>query len=375
MKKTLGLVAAMLLVGGIAFAEEAMLIDFTLLDQDTITSADSDQPQQNGRTIMDFSVSAGATFTGEQKKLMKTSLALPEWEIVLNSSAKSVASLADSKVIAAPVKSTADVPFAGKNVMGVRIIFPTWNSNANARIVPPFDIPAYERLGNVDADGNRVYLSEGEDSSGFNTAENPSYEATLFEGGYGVVKNVGTIKSIAVTTMGMNYPHGLFVHLVDNDGIDRRYFMGYLGFDGWKTLTWNNPQYIAEIRNREIRVYPIYPRGTPFVKFSGFEITRDAAHIGGDFIGYFKDVKIIYDKANLYADRDIADEDLWQIITDKERARQNAEMEKFGSKQVNRYLEKAKLATESEFTPSLNENGEGNAARGNGQGGATGNAK
>ena len=355
MKKTLGLVAALLLVGGFAFAEEATLIDFTYLDADTVTSQDSNEPQQNGRTIMDFSISAGATFTGEQKKLMKTSLALPEWEIVLNSSAKNVASLADSKVIAAPVKTTSEQPFAGKNVMGVRIIFPTWNSNANAKIIPPFDIPAYEPVGSIDSNGNRVPASEGEDTSAYNTASNPSYEATLFEGGYGVVKNVGTVKSIAVTTMGMNYPHGLYVHLVDNDGIERRYFMGYLGFDGWKTLTWNNPQYIAEIRNREIRVYPIYPRGTPFIKFAGFEITRDAAHIGGDFIGYFKDVKIIYDKALLESDRDIADEDLWQIITKKEKARQSAEMEKFGNKQVNRYLEKSKLAAEDSFTPSLNQ--------------------
>ena len=165
MKKTLGLVAALLLVGGFAFAEEATLIDFTYLDADTVTSQDSNEPQQNGRTIMDFSISAGATFTGEQKKLMKTSLALPEWEIVLNSSAKNVASLADSKVIAAPVKTTSEQPFAGKNVMGVRIIFPTWNSNANAKIIPPFDIPAYEPVGSIDSNGNRVPASEGEDTS------------------------------------------------------------------------------------------------------------------------------------------------------------------------------------------------------------------
>lgn len=360
MKKTLGLFAAlMLLVGGVCFADEAMLIDFTLLDKDIVD--DGNGATQNGRTTMDFSVSAGATFTTEQKNLMKTSLALPEWEIVLNSSAKTVASLADSKVVAAPVKDSADLDFKGKNVMGVRVVFPTWNSNANAKIVPPFEIPAYEPVSSIDANGNRTKLAANEDKSAYNVAQNPDFEGTLFEGGFGVVKNVGTIKAISITTLGMNYPHGVYVHLKDNDGIDRRYFMGYLGFDGWKELRWNNPQYIAEIRNREIRVYPIYPRGTPFVKFSGFEITRDAQHIGGDFIGYFKDVKLIYDKAVLVVDRDIADEDLWQIITKKETARQAAEMQKFGNKQVNRYLEKIKLAKEDEFTPSLPENGASSA--------------
>ena len=357
MKKTLGLfAAAMLLVGGVAFAEEAMLIDFTLLDADCVEDANGNATQ-NKHTVMDYSVSAGATFTEEQKDLMKTSLALPEWEILLNSSAKTVTSLADSKVVAAPVKGEADVPFAGKNVMGVRIVFPTWNSNANARIVPPFDIPAYEPLADADDNGERQEPTEEQKAS----------KKTLFEDGYGVVKNVGTVKAISVTTMGMNYPHGLYVVLSDNDNVERRYFMGYLGFDGWKELTWNNPQYISEIRNREIRVYPIYPRGLPFVKFRGFQITRDAAHIGGDFIGYFKDVRVIYDKAILTSDRDIADEDLWGIITKKEDARQNAEMLRFGNKQVNRYLEKAKLATESDFTSSLDEDSNSNAQSTNGQ--------
>ncbi|MBO4638257.1 MAG: flagellar filament outer layer protein FlaA [Treponema sp.] len=370
MKKTLGLIAAaMLLVGGVAFAEEAMLIDFTQLDADyELTDADGNVvSKQNKRTTMDYAVSAGSTFTKQQKDLMRTSLSLPEWEITLNSSAKTVQSLADSQVVAAPVKESADVPFAGQNVMGVRIVFPTWNSNANAKIVPPFDIPAYEPLSTVSDDGERKQLSEDEDASSFNVAQNPSFEKTLFEGGFGVVKNVGTIKSIKVTTMGMNFPHGLYVHLTDNDGVDRRYFMGYLGFDGWKELRWNNPQYITEIRNREIRVYPIYPRGTPFVKFSGFEITRDAAHIGGDFIGYFKDVKIIYDKAILTSDRDIADEDLWGIIGKKESDRQAAEMSKFGNKQVNRYLEKSKLATEEDFVSSLYEDSDSNAQSNAGQ--------
>ena len=370
MKKTLGLIAAaMLLVGGVAFAEEAMLIDFTQLDADyELTDADGNVvSKQNKRTTMDYAVSAGSTFTKQQKDLMRTSLSLPEWEITLNSSAKTVQSLADSQVVAAPVKESADVPFAGQNVMGVRIVFPTWNSNANAKIVPPFDIPAYEPLSTVSDDGERKALSEDEDASSFNVAQNPSFEKTLFEGGFGVVKNVGTIKSIKVTTMGMQFPHGLYVHLTDNDGVDRRYFMGYLGFDGWKELRWNNPQYISEIRNREIRVYPIYPRGTPFVKFSGFEITRDAAHIGGDFIGYFKDVKIIYDKAILTSDRDIADEDLWGIIGKKESDRQAAEMSKFGNKQVNRYLEKSKLATEEDFVSSLYEDSDSNAQSNAGQ--------
>ena len=349
MKRTLFLtVAAMILAGSVAVARESVLIDFSHLDADTVAD-ENGSPTQNSRTVMDYSVAAGSTFTSDQKTLMKTSLALPEWEVLLNSSAKNPVSVALSQVVAAPVKESADVPFAGKNVMGVRVIFPTWANNANAKIVPAFDIPAYEPLSDADENGDRQKPTDEQKGK------------YLFEDGYGVVRNVGTLKSIAVTTMDMNYPHALYVLLKDNDGVERRYLMGNLYFDGWKTLIWNNPDYISEVRTREIRVYPIYPRGIPFVKFAGFQVARDASHIGDNFIGYFKDVKVIYDLAILTSDRDIDDEDLWGIITKKERDRQNGEMARFGNKQVNRYLEKSKMATEEEFTSSLVENSDSNA--------------
>ena len=362
MKRTFILIAiAFFLVGGLAICDEATLIDFTLLSADiSVNATDKDgNPvnDQNRRTVMDYGASAGASFTDQQKSLMKTSLAFENWGVELNKSAQNVNSLATSRVVGAPVRTekpnasgTTDpvtVPFAGKEVMGVRILFPTTKVNASAKILPPYEIPAYESMVDVDDNGDFVTDADGNrvNSSGITT--------TRFEGGYGVVKNVGTIKSISVTTMGMNHNHALYVHLKDTDGIQRRYFMGYLGFDGWKELIWNNPSYISDVRAREIRLYPIYPRGLPFVKFIGFEIVRDAMIEGGDTIAYFKDVKVIYDKAMLTTERDIADEDLWHIIGDKEAAKQNFEMSRFGNSQVERYLEKQKLATETSFTSSI----------------------
>lgn len=343
MKKNFILVVmAFLLVGMFLVAEEAVIVDFTLYDADIIAD-ENGNPTQNRRSVMDFGVAAGATFTDEQKALMRTSLSLPNWEVSLNSSARNVTSIATSTVVAAPVREEAKVPFAGQNVMGVRVLFPTAMVNAQAIIKPPFDIPAYEPMATVDDNGDVQPQTDEEKASG----------KTRFEEGYGVVKNVGTIKSLAVTTMGMNFPHGVYVLLKDNDNVERRYFMGYLGFDGWRELRWNNPHYVTEVRQREIRVVPIYPRGLPFVKFAGFEITRDAMHDGGDFIGYFKDVKVIYDKAVLTTERDIADEDLWGIINKKEKDKQNFEMSRFGEKQVLRFMEKDKMAQEEAFTSSF----------------------
>lgn len=343
MKKNFILVVmAFLLVGMFLVAEEAVIVDFTLYDAD-IVADENGNPTQNRRSVMDFGVAAGATFTDEQKALMRTSLSLSNWEVLLNSSARNVTSIATSTVVAAPVREEAKVPFAGQNVMGVRVLFPTSMVNAQAIIKPPFDIPAYEPMATVDDNGDVQPQTDEEKASG----------KTRFEEGYGVVKNVGTIKSLAVTTMGMNFPHGVYVLLKDTDNVERRYFMGYLGFDGWRELRWNNPHYVTEVRQREIRVVPIYPRGLPFVKFTGFEITRDAMHDGGDFIGYFKDVKVIYDKAVLTTERDIADEDLWGIINKKEKDKQNFEMSRFGEKQVLRFMEKDKMAQEEAFTSSF----------------------
>ena len=370
MKKTLVLSAALMTIVGLSsFAEERTLIDFSTLKadvavyppkQDGQESSEEEKPNQNSRTLMDYRRAAGASFSNDQKELMRSSLALTEWEVVLNSSARTISSLAQSTVKEAPSK-------AFDTVMGVRVVFPSGAYNANAKIVPPFSIPAYEPYGELDENGDRkpAEKKEGEESSGPKwqfESDNPTDKASP---AYGLVKNVGTLKKVAVTTMGMNFPHALYVLLSDNDNIVRRYFMGYLGFDGWKTLEWNNPEYIQEVRTREIRIYPIYPRGEPFVKFEGFQIARDAAHIGDDFIGYFKDVKIIYDKANLETERDIADEDLWGIIGRKENARQALEMSRFGNKQVNRYVEKQKMAVEENFTPTV-DSSNGAAAQSNG---------
>ena len=341
MKKTFILVAmAFLLMGAVAVAEEAIIIDFALLNADIIADPNG-KMTQNRRTVMDYGKVAGASYTDEQKALMRTSLALEQWDVELNSSAQNPLSVATSTIKEAEVRAEGE-KFAGQRLMGVRILFPEWTNNANAKIKPGFLIPAYEKMAQVDDQGN---LQEP-------TAEDKASGKSRFEDGYGVVRNTGVIKSIAVNTYGMNFPHGLYVLLRDQNNVVKRYFMGYLLFDGWRELVWNNPSYIANVKSRELRLYPVYPTALPHVAFEGFLITRDAAHDGGDAIAYFKDVKIIYDKAVLTTVRDFADEDLWGIQEERETKRKKIEVEKFGHTQVLRFLEQEKMATEEGFTPS-----------------------
>ena len=341
MKKTFILVAmAFLLMGAVAVAEEAIIIDFALLNADIIADPNG-KMTQNRRTVLDYGKVAGASYTDEQKALMRTSLALEQWDVELNSSAQNPLSVATSTIKEAEVRAEGE-KFAGQKLMGVRILFPEWTNNANAKIKPGFLIPAYEKMAQVDDQGNLQEPTDEDKASG----------KSRFEDGYGIVRNTGVIKSIAVNTYGMNFPHGLYVLLRDQNNVVKRYFMGYLLFDGWREMIWNNPSYIANVKSRELRLYPVYPTALPHVAFEGFLITRDAAHDGGDAIAYFKDVKIIYDKAVLTTVRDFADEDIWGIQAERETKRKKIEVEKFGHTQVLRFLELEKMATEEGFTPS-----------------------
>ncbi|MDR2078741.1 MAG: flagellar filament outer layer protein FlaA [Treponema sp.] len=333
MKRIFILVTVALFTIGAVFAEEAVLIDFSKLAADISVNTDNG-PNENRRTMMDYGTVAGNSFTTEQKQVMKTSLAITNWEVTLASSSRTIGNISRSYTSEAPSKQYG-------TVLGVRIHFPVEPFNSWAIIKPPFDIPAYEAQAEVDDDGN-IEPAENNDFSG------PS----RFEEGYGVVKNVGVIKSVAVDVYGLNFPHSLSTILIDAQGNEKTVFMGYVNFDGWGELRWENPAYIQAVRNRDLRLYPLYPDTTPFVKFGGFLVQRDAANAGGDYIGYFKDVKLIYDKAVLDTDRDIDDEALWGIIRDRETAKKVYEMEQFGHAQVLRYLESQKQATENSFTPA-----------------------
>jgi hypothetical protein len=334
MKKMLILVAVVSLVAGALFAEEAVLIDFGLLAADTRIGnnpnyqGDDQTNDQNQRTIMDFDrVRFTGSFTADQKAAMKTSFAIQNWEVVLSSSSRT-----PTNMVLSYTKEATSKQF-GK-VLGVRVHFPIENFNSSALIKPPFEVPGYEP---IDEENNTTDASDVK---------------TKFEEGYGLLKNVGTIKSVAVNVYGLNFPYGLWTNILFDDGTPKSLYMGHLNFDGWGELRWDNPAYIMEVRNRDLRLYPLYPDSMPFIKFNGFEVKRNADQIGGDFITYFKDVKVIYDKAVLDTDRDIDDEALWKIIEDRETARKLWQMERFGEMQVIRFMDNQKKATESTFTPS-----------------------
>jgi hypothetical protein len=325
MRRSVLFVLIALLSIGTVSAEEAVLIDFAQL----AANYPADDPVHNERTLVDYSIAAGSSYTEEEKAEMKISLAIENWEVLLASSSRRLETIADSMIREAPVREGAS-NYEGQSVMGARINFPTDPFNSWALIRPPFEIPAYADRDAVQADGS-LEVSDEEVGRG-----------TKFDG-FGVVKNVGVLRSVSMNVHGLNFPHGVSVILQDENNREHEIFMGYLRFDGWRTLEWRNPNYIEEVRNRELRVFPLYPNLTPMRKLIGIRVYRDAAMQGGDFITYIKDISITYDRAVLNLERDINDEAVWGILQDRERSRWEAELRNLGSIQVLRYLEQRKM--------------------------------
>jgi len=314
MKRFFALVGIAFFFVSSVFAEESVLIDFAELVDD--------YQGQNKATLMDFSSVAGTRYTDEEKAAMMTSLFIPNWEVRLSSSSRTVLNDSKSYVMAVTTGDEA-AKFAGEQIMGVRVHFPLGTFNSNAIVRPPFEIPAY---------ATSVVDEEAKRGDQFN--------------GYGVVKNVGVLKTLKVNVLGRNFPMGLSILLRDDKEEVQTVFMSYLDFDGWRELQWTNPNYITQVRNRELNTYPLYPRNTPAVTLEGILFTRDAAQEGGDFISYIKDIKVIYDLAvREDIDKDVDDEAVWGILSDREESRRNAELKRLGNLQVLRYLEGKKMDT------------------------------
>jgi hypothetical protein len=333
MKRLFVFVVVGLLLGGTALlADQSVLIDFTKLGADQVMGAGK-TPTENAATLVDYSNVAGASVSEQDKAAMKSSLALNNWQVVLASSARSVANQSVTITKEAMTNATAK-PFGGmdmasKKVLGVRIHFPTEPFNSWAMIQPPFDIPAYADKDSLTSGKMAVADADKGKGEKFN--------------GYGVVKNVGVLKSLSITVYGANFPNGLGVVVADQDGNEQTMFMDYLAFDGWRTLTWDNPNYIVDVRNREVRKFPLYPKGMPYLKIVGIIVYRDAAQEGGDFVTYVHSINITYDKAIIDTERDINDEAIWGILQQRNEARRLAELKRLGNIQVLRFLEQQKM--------------------------------
>lgn len=310
---------ALLFAASFVSAEEAQLIRFG-----DLTAGDDGQ---HAETILDYSVHAGSGFTEEEKGMMRTSYAIQNWGVVLNNSARGI--VADRLTTARPVEST----FRGETVMGVRIHFPSSGSNnAHATVRPPFPVPAIDPA--ILEEGP---AEDGEIRNYFD--ENPFLNR-------GIISNVGVLKIVEMNIRGLNFPHNVSILLERIGGRVEEIPMGSLDFDGWKTLSWTNPSYAFEVRQRDLRRLPVYPYTVPYIKLNGIRFYRSGQNMGGDFIAYIQDIVLVFDKAvRDDVPVDIDDEAIWNIIRDRELARMRLEMRRLGERQVFEFAQQRLMDT------------------------------
>ena len=237
-KKHLVLLLGLIIAVPFVSPQEAVLLDFSLLQSDTQSSPGRNE---NQHTMSEISVGS---------RTVLTSYAINNWDIELAATLRSVEGLSLSQVRETPSRLYGAV-------LGVRIFFSPEVSRLNtwARIRPPFAIPL---------------------------------DDPRFENGYGLIRDERGIrpKAISVYTNGLNYPVSLSLNLIFNETETRTIFIGDLNYEGWRELTWINPDHAREVFNNT-GVYNT-------IRFESFLIRNDTTH-SGDTVVYIRDIRIIYD--------------------------------------------------------------------------------
>jgi len=249
--------------GGLIFAKQAPLIDFGNIANYPTSSFKDPETDKVSQLIVagDFD--------------------LGKWKILLSSSSRTVKNMEFSytKKVDSKTKGT---------VLGVRVRFPTSRFNSHARILPPHPI--------------QVWSGEtGEENEGL-----------------GIIRNAKIIRRVEIQAYGRNFKNKLTLFVSDRDGKTYTIAMGNLYHSGWKTMIWDNPNYIKNIRNRNLVRTSLYPNDLPYYKYESIMLSRHMDHPGGDFVTYIKDVQLTFDRAvDPNVVEDIKDEDVWKIIYER----------------------------------------------------------
>lgn len=259
-----------------------------------------------GYELPDYHDLPGQLYTKADLEAMAINLKLHNWEVHLTESSARLKTeeLSLTRAVTSKERGT---------VLGVRVHFPGSALSGAASIVPPFSIP-------VDY-GRKV-----------NDSLTDSRNA---EEGLGILHNTGSIKSLSIDVYGRNFEHGLTVVLEHSDGRVQEVFMGSLNFRGWRTLKWENPNYIRDVRDRNMAQRPLYPNEIPFVRLAGLKIHRNSTTPGGDFVGYFDTIYMVHDLDLTFKggnEQDIVDEDFWYVVRAAEIDRKYSELRQLADK-------------------------------------------
>jgi len=300
----LAAVSSLFLISSVSFsAVKKTLIDFPTFEQNIAVVAEKD------KKIHDEQVAANAALDLTQYGFPQVNFSADDWKmnrwkIALTSSANTTKNNVLSYTSKAQSKRFQDV-------LGARIHFIEGRFLSWAMIMPPFEFfPYYD---------NGKYVNQND------SAEENSLTM-------GVLVNVGQIKSISSWVYGLNYQMQVALRIRDRNDTVQDYFLGSVYFDGWRKLVWTNPEYTDSLQDRVLQRLPLYPKSYPYIAYDSFTVYKPEQENGGDFVIYFKDVEMEFDRAIIREELDIEDEAIWGILQKERLDKRVSDLRNIGEK-------------------------------------------
>jgi hypothetical protein len=258
-----------------AFALEQVLIDFSALTTDVVL----DGKELNGRTLISKTSvkQIGPDIPGKARFI---SLALKDWRIVFqpsNTAADASSYVRETRVEREGfLRSGAAVDPKGVPVMEAVIDFSHAPSGTAAAVIsPPFEIPAFQdKLEEKNGQGNM-------------------YDE------YGVVKNTGAWKRIAIVLSADTGGSDLGIVLANEQGQETLYLFGRQHGKDWFERDESNPFYIEEVRARELRKESLLPPSIPYLRLAGLVVFRPPDKPNERVSIRIKEIRLDFDEAYL----------------------------------------------------------------------------
>jgi hypothetical protein len=294
----------LMMMSSISFsAVKNTLIDFNVYDSNIASVAEKDNVIHSNMVAKGKATDLSqygypeVTFAGDD-------WAISKWKITLASSANTVRNNVLSYTMKVPSKKFGDV-------LGARIHFIEGRFLSWAVVSPPFNFYPYY-----------------DDGSDVNVNANKEENSLIM----GILMNVGQIKSVSSWIYGLNYQMQVGVRIRDRNDSIMDYFMGSVFYDGWRKLVWTNPEYTENVQDRVIQRIALYPRSYPYIAFDSYVVYKPEVEHGGDFVIYFKDVDIEYDRAIIREELDIDDEAAWGILAAERLQKRVEDLRTIGEK-------------------------------------------
>jgi hypothetical protein len=213
--------------------------------------------------------------------------AISNWKIELADSAATT-----RNIILSYIKPVISKRFGDKAVLGARIHFIEGRFLSWASIAPPYEFY-------VSYDNGAFVNTESGAENEFPT---------------GLLVNVGSVKYVNAWAYGLNYQHMLSVKTKNRDNNYQEYYLGSLYYDGWRNLTWLNPEFADKLEDRILKRVPLYPKALPYIILDSFIVYKPQIEEGGDFFVYVKDCVFEFERALIREDVDIDDEAVWGVL-------------------------------------------------------------